>query len=185
MRAVVRASHIMRALVCLLAFTSFVSSRAAGASALQSMAAQGPEPDASQQRPLAQGAAQQQASSSANSTQFPASADTFLKALRVLQDASSLFQASVYNAPSGAQWWSIQATDVPKMRSQGALFAAGLKTSAGSFGGMFLQLVAEASPSSTALPHSCMAFLDAGTMHACADIVHKAWLCGRRGTRGA
>ena len=146
MRMAVGSAHIMGALVCLLAFLSLASSRTAGASALQSMAAQGPEPAASQQRPIT---AQQQAPISANSTQFPASADTFLKALRVLQDAKSLFQASTYNSPSGAQWWSIQESDVPAMRSQAALFAAGLKTSAGSFGGMFAQLVAEASTPST------------------------------------
>ena len=149
--------------MCLLAFSSLASSHAAGASALQSMAAQGPEPGASQQRPLAQSTAQQQAPSSGNATQFPASADTFLKALRALQDAGSLFQASTYNAPSGAQWWSVQAADVPKMRSQAALFAAGLQTSAGSFGGMFVALVAEASPSSTAVPHGCLTSLNAAT----------------------
>ncbi len=130
----------MEALLCLLAFLSLASCRTAGASALQTMAAQGPEPETTQQRPIT---AQQQAPISANSTQFPASADTFLKALRILQDAKSLFQASTYNSPSGAQWWSIQAADVPAMQSQASLFAAGLKTSAGSFGGMFAQLVAE------------------------------------------
>ena len=153
MRMAVRSSHVMGALACLLAFLSLASCRTAGASALQSMAAQGPEPDAGQQRPtIAQSTAQQQAPVSANSTQFPASADTFLKALRTLQDAKSLFQASTFNTPSGAQWWSIQAADVPAMRSQAALFAAGLKTSAGSFGGMFAQLIAEASIPST--PHA-------------------------------
>ena len=136
----VRSSQIMEALLCLLAFLSLASCRTAGASALQTMAAQGPEPETTQQRPIT---AQQQAPISANSTQFPASADTFLKALRILQDAKSLFQASTYNSPSGAQWWSIQAADVPAMQSQASLFAAGLKTSAGSFGGMFAQLVAE------------------------------------------
>ena len=40
----------------------------------------------------------------------------------------------------------MQAADVPRMRSQAALFANGLRVSAGSFGGMFAQLVAQASP---------------------------------------
>ena len=146
----VRPCNIMGSLGCLLVFLSLVSCRAAGASALQSMAAQGPEPGASQQHPLTQSTVQQQVPSD-NSTHFPASADTFLKAMRVLQDANSLFQASTYNTISGAQWWSIQAADVPKMQSQATLFAAGLRTSAGSFGGMFAQLVAEASPPFTGL----------------------------------
>lgn len=139
-------SHIREALVCLLAILSLASSCAARAAVISSTAAQSPQPSTGVQQPPAQSAAQQQIPGGSNLTQFPASADSFLKALRDLQDAHSLFQASTYNPASGAQWWAVGAADVPKMRSQAALFAAGLKTSAGSFGGMFAQLVAQASP---------------------------------------
>lgn len=142
-------SHRAAALVCLLALAGMASSRTAGAAGPQSAATQPPEPGAGpseQQQQLAQYTVLQQTSPS-NSTSFPASADTFLRALQTLHAAGSLFQGSTYNAASlrGAQWWSIQPADVPQMRSQAALLANGLKLSAGSFGGMFAELMAQAS----------------------------------------
>ena len=139
----------MAAVLCLLALMCACSSRTACAATLDSSAA---ALDAEPLPPAAEAEAEQQYTlqrqdPASNSTQFPDSADAFLKALRVLRDSGSLFQASTYNANSysGAQWWSIQQADVPAMQFQAALFANGLKASGASFGGMFAQLLAQVS----------------------------------------
>ena len=79
------------------------------------------------------------------STQFPYSADAFLRALQKLSAANSLFQASAYNTPSynGSQWWSVLPSDSPKLRTEAAMLASGLNMSADSFGGMFAELLAQ------------------------------------------
>jgi len=139
---IVRRLDSMAVLLCLLALICAASSHTLNTSALQSMAAAAPEPGLRVQQPpteeileqkdptVLQGTAArapqpnlsmqqaledhnlQQQQELENNSQFPASADTFLKALRAMQDADSLFQASTYNAPSysGVQWWSIQAS---------------------------------------------------------------------------
>jgi hypothetical protein len=140
----------MAAVLCLLAFTCIYSSRRACAATLDRSEAAlndaqplppAPEAEAEQQYML------QRQDPASNSMQLPESADGFLKALRVLRDSGSLFQASTYNANSneGLQWWSIQQADVPAMQHQAALFANGLKASGASFGGMFVQLLAQVS----------------------------------------
>ena len=140
----------MAAVLCLLALMCACSSLTACAATLDSSAAAldnaEPLPPATEAEAEQQYTLQRQDPAS-NSTQFPDSADAFLKALRVLRDSGSLFQASTYNANSysGAQWWSIQQADVPAMQSQAALFANGLKASGASFGGMFVQLLAQVS----------------------------------------
>ena len=143
----------MAAVLCLLALACACSRHTACAAILDSS-----EPaldDAEPLPPAAQAEAKQQYAMqrqdpASNSTQFPDSADAFLKALGVLRDSSSLFQASTYNADSysGAQWWSVQQADVPAMQAQAALFANGLKASGASFGGMFAQLLAQVSVNS-------------------------------------
>ncbi len=79
------------------------------------------------------------------STQFPYSADAFLRALQKLSAASSLFQASTYNTPAynGSQWWSVLPSDKPKLRTEAAMLASGLNMSADSFGGIFAELLAQ------------------------------------------
>ena len=79
------------------------------------------------------------------STQFPYSADAFLRALQKLSAASSLFQASTYNMPAynGSQWWSVLPSDKPKLRTEAAMLASGLNMSADSFGGIFAELLAQ------------------------------------------
>ena len=88
---------------------------------------------------------EEQQSAPPGATQFPYSADAFLRALQKLSAANSLFQAAAYNTPShnGSQWWSVLPSDSPKLRTEAAMLASGLNMSADSFGGMFAELLAQ------------------------------------------
>ena len=90
---------------------------------------------------------EQQQNAPPGSTQFPYSADAFLRALQKLSAANSLFQASTYNTPAynGSQWWSVLPSDSPKLTTGAAMLASGLNMSADSFGGIFAELLAQVS----------------------------------------
>lgn len=55
---------------------------------------------------------------------------------------------------NGRDWWDVRKSDIPKMQSQAALFAVGIKSSPGAFAGLFTELVALVSPA--LFLHTCI-----------------------------
>ena len=119
-----------------ISLTSNSDQQATSATSAASSDAEAPTPQYRQQ---------QQQNAPPGATQFPYSADAFLRALQKLSAADSLFQASTYNTPSynGSQWWSVLPSDSPKLRTEAAMLASGLNMSADSFGGIFAELLAQ------------------------------------------